>query len=65
MKKFISKQKNCFIALLGLVALSETLLNIDNKFIQFIGILFTPFIAILVYLLIRNDQKDYTNKKEA
>ncbi len=62
MKKFISKQKNCFISLFGLILVCEFLLNIDNKFIQSIGIILTPIIALMVYLLIRNDQKGLTNK---
>ena len=62
MKKFISKQKNILISLVGLVLVCEFLLNIDNKFIQSIGIILTPIIALMVYLLIRNDQKSLTNK---
>ena len=58
MKKFISKQKNCFMTLISLVILCETLLRIDNKVIQAIGIILTPLIAIMVYFVIRNDQKN-------
>jgi len=64
MKKFKIKQKNCFWALLSLIMLCEILLKIDNKIIQSIGILFLPFIIILEFLLIRNDQKDLEIKKE-
>ena len=64
MKKFISKQKNCFITLICLVILCETLLKIDNMIVQSIGIILTPLIAILVFLVIRNDQKEMVNKKE-
>ena len=64
MKKFINKQKNCFITLISLVVLCEILLKINNKIIQLIGILLTPVIAILVLLVIRNDQKDLEDKKE-
>ena len=64
MKKFISKQKNCFIALICLVILCETLLKIDNMIVQTVGIILTPLIAILVFLVIRNDQKEMVNKKE-
>ena len=62
MKKFISKRKNILISLVGLVLVCEFLLNINNKFIQSIGIVLTPIIALMVYLLIRNDQKSLTNK---
>ena len=57
MKKFINKQKNCFWALLSLILVCELLLKIDNKIIQSIGIVLTPFIILLGVLLIRNDQK--------
>ena len=62
MKKFIGKQKNLFITLISLVIICEVLLRIDNKIIQTIGVLLTPFIAILVFLVIRNDQKELENK---
>ena len=62
MKKFINKQKNVIISLIGLILVCEFLLNINNKFIQSIGIILTPVIALMVYLLIRNDQKKLTNK---
>lgn len=64
MKKFISKQKNCFMTLLSLVIICEVLLRIDNMVIQTIGIVLTPVIAILVFMVIRNDQKELQNKKE-
>ena len=64
MKKFITKQKNCFMTLIGLVILCEILLKIDNKIIQSIGVFLTPIIAVLVFLVIRNDQKELENKKE-
>lgn len=64
MKKFISKQKNCFMTLLCLVIVSEILLRIDNMIIQTIGIVLTPVIAVLVFMVIRNDQKELQNKKE-
>ena len=64
MKKFIGKQKNCFMALIGVVVICEILLRIDNKIIQGIGVLLTPIIGILVYLVIKNDQKELENKKE-
>ena len=57
MKKFINKQKNCFWTLLSLILVCEILLKINNKFIQSIGIILTPFIVILGYLLIKNDNK--------
>ena len=58
MKKFINKQKNCFMTLLGLVVICEILLRINNTIIQTIGVLLTPFIALLVFVVIRNDQKE-------
>ncbi len=61
MKKFISKQKNLLMALLGLVIICEILLKINNRIIQSIGIILTPIIALLVFLVIRNDQKDLDN----
>ena len=64
MKKFVSKQKNCFTSLIVSVVLCEILLRIDNKVIQSIGIALTPVIAILVYKVIRNDQRELENKKE-
>ena len=57
MKKFISKQKNCLWTLLGLIIVCESLLKINNRLIQSIGIVLTPIIAILVISVIRNDQK--------
>lgn len=64
MKKFVSKQKNCFWTLISLILVAEILLIIDNKFIQSMGIVLTPFIVMFGYLLIRNDQKKLTNKNE-
>ena len=61
MKKFITKQKNCLMTLIGLVVLAETLLKIDNKLMQSVGILLMPFIAACVYFVIRNDQKKEEN----
>ena len=63
MKKFISKQKNCFTSLVISVVLCEILLRIDNRVIQSMGIALTPVIAILVYKVIRNDQRELENKK--
>lgn len=57
MKKLIDGQKNCFITLISLIAIVETLLKIDNKVIQSLGIILTPFIIMIGYLLIKNDQK--------
>ncbi len=64
MKKFIGKQKNCFMTLIISVVLCEILLRIDNRVIQSFGIALTPIIAILVYKVIRNDQRELENKKE-
>lgn len=58
MKNFISKQKNCFAMLAGLVAVCEILLKINNKIVQSMGMILTPFIAFLVFSVIRNDQKE-------
>lgn len=58
MKNFISKQKNCFLTLLGLIAISEIMLKINNMFFKVIGVMLLPFIIIFCYLLIRNDQKN-------
>ena len=58
MRQFISKQKNCIISLLSLVIICETLFRIDNRFMQALGILLTPFVAVFVFLIIRNDQKN-------
>ena len=57
MKKFISKQKNCLWTLLGLIIVCESLLKINNRIFQSIGIVLTPIIVILGISLIRNDQK--------
>ena len=57
MKKFISKQKNCLWTLLGSIIVCESLLKINNRFFQSLGIVLTPIIAILVISVIRNDQK--------
>lgn len=58
MKKFVSKQKNCFIVMLVLITICELLLKIDNKIIQSLGIGLTPFIVLFGYLLLKNDKKD-------
>ena len=60
MKSFISKQKNCFLSLLGVIFLCELLLGINNKITQSMGIILSPVIAILVFFIIRNDQKSLT-----
>lgn len=57
MKKFIGKQKNCFWTLIGLILIVEILLTINNKIIQSMGIVLTPFVVMFGYLLIKNDQK--------
>ena len=60
MKKFIGRQRNCFYTLIGLIAVSETLLRINNKIIQSFGIILLPFIIYFGLLLFKNDQKkDY------
>ena len=59
MKKFVGKQKNCLWTLLSLILVCELLLKIDNKIIQSMGIVLTPFIVVFGILLIRNDQKKF------
>ena len=57
MKKFINKQRNCFWTLIGLIFVCEILLMIDNRLIQSIGIILTPFTVMFGFLLIKNDNK--------
>ena len=61
MKKFVSKQRNCFWTLFSLIVICEILLKINNKFIQSIGIILVPFIVIFGILLIMNDNKKEEN----
>jgi len=58
MKKFISKQKNCFWTLFSLIFICEILLTINNKFFQSIGIILTPFIVIFGILLMKNKTEE-------
>ena len=58
MKKFISKQRNCFWTLFSLILFCEILLTIDNKIIQSIGIVLTPFIVIFGILLMLNKKEE-------
>jgi hypothetical protein len=58
MKKFISKQKNCFWTLFCLIFICEILLTINNKFFQSIGIILTPFIVIFGILLMKNKTEE-------
>lgn len=62
MKKFVSKQKNCLISMITLIAICELLLKIDNKIIQSLGICLTPFIVYFGFLLIMNDKKNINLK---
>lgn len=57
MKKIVSEQKNCFIALAISIVLCEILLELDNRFFQTVGICLLPVIVWLVVLLIKNDNK--------
>lgn len=57
MKKFMSKQKNCFLTLISLIFICEIMLTINNKIIQSIGIILVPFVVVLIVLLIRNDNR--------
>lgn len=58
MKKFVSKQKNCFWTLFTLILVSEIMLTINNKIIQSIGIILTPIIVILTVLLMKNKKEE-------
>lgn len=61
MKKFISKQKNCFWTLFSLILICETLLTINNRIFQTIGVVLTPFTVVFGILLIKNDNKKEEN----
>ena len=63
MKKFVSKQKNCFIIILCLIVISEILLKINNKLIQSFGIFLLPVIIAFILLLIKNDIKNVNGSK--
>ena len=56
MKKFVSKQKNCFWALLSLILVCEILFKVDNIFIQSLGMILTPFTVVFGVLLMKNDE---------
>jgi len=58
MKKFISKQKNCFWTLFSLIFICEILLTINNRFFQSIGIILTPVIIIFGILLMKNKTEE-------
>ncbi len=62
MKKFISKQKNCGITMLILIAICEILLRVDNRIIQSLGIFMLPFILFFGFLLIKNDALNIKNR---
>lgn len=61
MKKFLktvkSNQKVCLITLLSLIVITEILIRIDNRVVQTFGICIVPFIILLGFQLILNDQK--------
>ena len=61
MKKFVAKQKNCFWTLLSLILVCEILLTIDNKIIQFMGIILTPLTVYVGILLMKNNNKNEEN----
>ena len=61
MKKIVGTQKRGFVVLLGLIALAEILLRIDNKVIQILGVCLTPFLVVFCIFLLRNDQKSNLN----
>ena len=61
MKKFISKQKNWFWTLFSLILICETLLTINNRIFQTIGVVLTPFTVVFGILLIKNDNKKEEN----
>lgn len=62
MKKFVGKQKYCFITMFSLIVICEVLLRIDNKFIQIVGISLVPFIILFGFLLIKNDKRNINIK---
>lgn len=61
MKKFISKQRNCFCTLISLILVCEVLLTIDNRIIQSIGIILIPFIVTFEILLMKKENKKEGN----
>ncbi len=63
MRKFVSKQKNCFIIMFALIAICEFFLKVDNRIIQSLGICLLPFIIFFVLLLIKNSEKKDINVK--
>ena len=56
MKKFVSKQKNCFWVLLSLILVCEILFMVDNIVIQSLGIILTPLTVVFGVLLMKNDE---------
>lgn len=62
MKKFVGKQKYCFITMFSLIVICEVLLRVDNKFIQIVGISLVPFIILFGFLLIKNDKRNINIK---
>ncbi|MBR6689927.1 MAG: hypothetical protein IKL65_01180 [Bacilli bacterium] len=61
MKKITNKQKNYLLTLLSLILICLILLTINNKIIQSIGIILTPFIVVSVILLMKMENKKEEN----
>ncbi len=62
MKKFVGKQKYCFITMFSLIVICEVLLRINNKIIQIVGVSLVPFIILFGFLLIKNDKRNINIK---
>ncbi len=62
MKKFVGKQRNCFITMFILIVICEVLLRVDNMVIQILGIVLLPFIILFGFLLIKGDKKNINVK---
>lgn len=62
MKKFVGKQRNCFITMFILIVICEVLLRVDNMVIQILGIVLLPVIILFGFLLIKGDKKNINVK---
>lgn len=62
MKKFVGKQRNCFITMFILIVICEVLLRVDNMVFQILGIVLLPFIILFGFLLIKGDKKNINVK---
>ena len=61
MKNLSGKQKKYLINMFALIFICETLLKIDNKVFQSLGILLVPFIVTYGVLLLKEDKENDTN----